>query len=198
MKLFSFFKKKKISKAEVADTSMPSPEQALFGKAALTIIGQTIEGYGFVKHAMEIKAYSTNIVFRKAEQYIKIYSTNYPLDYPYYYNVILGEGDSENFIEWDWNSIALWQIAKAIDPNALISSYDFPINENVEPSIQQANADLLKYGVNFLEGDLKQFHIVRSEMNQKREAYKILSKDQNGIYISADDMQSAEQKRKYS
>jgi|GEM_PF-727278 len=198
MRFLNLFKKKRVSEAKDAKAEAPSIEQKLFAEIVLEVIAPTLERYDFVKHIVEVKTYSTNIVFRKSKQYIEIHSTNYPLDYPYHYNILLGEGDSENFSESDWNSIALWQLAKTIDTNALTSAYDFPNGENVKPSIEQAIEDLLTYGGSFLKGDLTQFNIARSQINQQRRPYKILSQNKKGVYVAADDPKSNEQKQKYS
>src|SRR5688500_17913670 len=109
MGIFDFFKRKK--KIEPA-AGKPSPEQILFSGTVLDIMSPTFEKFGFSRHRVEVEEYFTTIIFRNGKRYIKISGTTYPTDYPYSYNVILGEGDSEEFYEWDWNSIALWQLKK--------------------------------------------------------------------------------------
>ena len=91
---------------ETVKTSKPSPEQTLFADNVLEIISPTVETFGFVRHRTEIENHFTTIIFRKDKQYIKINGSTYPTRYPYSYNLILGDGDSEDFSEWDWNSIA--------------------------------------------------------------------------------------------
>lgn len=81
--------------------SKPSPEQILFANTVLEVFSSTAESVDFVRHRTEIDKHFTTIVFRKGELYIKISGSTYPTDSPYYYNVILGEGDSEDFFEWD-------------------------------------------------------------------------------------------------
>jgi len=198
MGLLDFFKRNKKLKSEAIKTEKPSPEQILFADTVLEFIGPTVESHDFLRQVTEVKTYSANIVYRKGKQYIKISSTNYPTDYPYYYNIILGEGDSENFFEYDWNSIALWALARVIAPETTISSYDFPFNEQVKPSIQQANVDLIKFGDTFLKGEMAFFYRARQTINQQREPYKIHSPDKNGNYTTTDEPKSVDQKRKYS
>lgn len=106
--LFDFFKRKN-------PDDKPSPEQTLFVDTALQIISPTVEQFGFVRHLVETKKYFSTIVFRRDKLYVKIQSTIFPTDYPYHYNVVLGEGDSENVFEWDWNSVALWRLKQSID-----------------------------------------------------------------------------------
>lgn len=78
-------------------TSKPSPEHTLFADTVLEFISPTVEKFGFVRHRIEIEAYLTTIIFRKDKQYIKVSGSTYPTDYPYSYNIILGEGDSGDF-----------------------------------------------------------------------------------------------------
>ncbi len=68
----------------------PSPHR-LFSKVALQIIGPTVEQYGFVKHKKKAEKFFTEIIFRKNSQYIQISASTYPTDYPYFYNIILGD-----------------------------------------------------------------------------------------------------------
>jgi len=110
MGLLDFFKRNKKLKTETVKTNKPSPEQTLFADNVLEIISPTVETFGFVRHKTEIEECFTTVIFRKDKQYIKISGSTYPTDYPYSYNVILGEGDSEDVYEWDWNSIALWRL----------------------------------------------------------------------------------------
>jgi len=102
------------------------------------------------------------------KQYIKISGSTYPTDYPYCYNIILGEGDSEEMIEWDWNSIALWRLKSKIEPTAEAKEYEFPFGDKVKSSISNANKELIKYADAFLCGNLTLFYKVRSEQNKER------------------------------
>jgi hypothetical protein len=179
-------------------TEKPSPEQISFANTVLQIISPNVENFDFVRYRTEISTYSTTIVYRKGKQYIKIYSTTYPTDYPYYYNIVLGEGDSEDVFEYDWNSIAVWAMARIIDPTASVVSYSFPYEDKVRPSVLIANADLINYGNTFLKGDLSIFYEARKAVNQKREPYKIHKSDGKGNYNVIDEPISAEKKKKYS
>jgi hypothetical protein len=99
MGLLDFFKKNNKSKTETVKTEKPSLEQILFADTVLEIISPAVETFGFVRHRTEIETYSSTIIFRKDRQYIKISGSTYPTDYPYSYNIILGDGDSEDFFE---------------------------------------------------------------------------------------------------
>lgn len=198
MGILDFFKQNQKSKTEKIETEKPSPEQILFTDTALQIINPTVEKYGFTRHRTTVKTYFSSIVWRKDKQYIKVESTNYPTDYPFYYNLVLGEGESEDFFEYDWNSIALWRFKKMIDPLSRAQEYEFPFDDKVKFSISNANKELLKYADTFLNGDLTLFHKVRSEQNKNRDPYKIHTPDKNGNYRTTDESKSVEQKKKYS
>jgi hypothetical protein len=110
----------------------------------------------------------------------------------------LGEGDSDNFFEYDWNSIALWRLKIKIDPTAQAKEFEFPIGDNVKFSISNVNKELLKYADTFLNGDLSLFYETRSEQNKGREPYKVHTPDKDGKYTTTDEPTSVEQKKKYS
>ncbi len=118
--------------------------------------------------------------------------------YLYSYNIVLGEGDSDDFLEWDWNSIALWRLKNKIDPTTKAKEYEFPYGDKVKVSISNANKKLLKYADTFLRGDLTLFYETRSEQNKGRESYKIHTPDKNGNYATTDEQTSVEQKKKYT
>lgn len=196
MGIFDFIKGNKKNKSE--KTEKPSPEQKLFSEKAMEILIPTFEKFGFKKHRIEIAKHSSIIIYRKENQYLKISSTTYPTDYPYFYNIILGEGDSEDVFEYDWNSITLWRFKKKIDSKLKASEYEFPSKKGVESSLENARNELLKYGLTFLSGDLDLFFEIRKEQNQNREPYKIYSPNQNGKYQTSYEPKSVEQKKKYS
>ena len=203
MRILDFFGRNKIPHAKLTDADNPSPERAAFAENVLLIIIPSVEKFGFKRTKAEIKTYSTTIVFRKEKQYIKISSTSYPTDYPYYYNIILGEGDSDDFVEYDWNSVSLFELAKVINPLTNVNSYNFPVGDpkfadTINLSIAKTNKDLLRYGSSFLNGDLSVFYHARKKVNESREPYKISKIGDNGTYHTAYDSKSAEQKKKYS
>jgi len=202
MGIFDFFKRNKSGNKKTVKEE-PSREQAAFAENVLLIISPTVEKFGFKKVAEEVRTYSTAITFRNRDQYIKIENSSYPTDYPYYYFVVLGEGSSDNFFEYDWNSVSLAALVNIIRPTSNKISYRFPIGdpkfaETIKRSITKANKDLLKYGASFLNGDLSIFHQARKKVNEGREPYKISVIDQNGTRQTTYNPKSAEQKKKYS
>ena len=197
MKLLDFFKQHTKLKTEIVKTTKPSPEHILFANTVLEVINPTLEKFGFSRHRTEIEKNNTTIVFRKDNQYIKVNGSTYPTDYPYSYNIILGEGDSEDFFECDWNSISLWLLKMKIESNTDAKEFEFPFGDKVNFSINHANKELLKYGETFLHGDLTLFYKTRSELNKNREPYKIYSTDKDGNYTTTYEPKSIEQKKKY-
>lgn len=175
----------------------PSPHR-LFSKVVLQIISPTVEQYGFVRHKKKAEKFFTEIIFRKNSQYIKISASTYPTDYPYFYNIILGDGDSDGFPEYDWNSIALWRLKRKLNPAVKAEQYAFPSAEEMQVSLTKANQELLKYANDFMTGDMTLFYETRSERNKLREPYKIHAPNKFGIYETADDPKSAGLKKKYS
>ena len=174
----------------------PSSEQKRFAESVLTIFSPTVEQFEFKLHKKEVKKYSATIVWKKKNQYVKVNSTTYPPD-GLYYNIILGEGDSDDFFEYDWNSVAIWALAKITEPKAKLGSYDFPFDD-VELNVKNANQDLIMYGEDFLKGDLTIFYEARKKINKKRQPYKIHKPDKNGVYSTEEDPKSARKKKRYS
>jgi hypothetical protein len=198
MNILKFFKQNGKAKNETVETEKASAEHILFAEKTLEILSSDIESFGFERTKTKIEKYSTVIIYKKDKQYIKISGSTYPTDYPYSYNIIFGEGDSENFPETDWNSIALWKLKKFIEPNSKAKEYEFPFNEKVKFSIENANVELLKFGITFLNGEMEKFYEVRKEQNVNREPYKIYSKDENGNYKTDYEKESMMLKQKYS
>jgi len=198
MGLLNFFKLNKKLKTETVKTTKPSPEHILFADIVLELISPTVEQFGFVRHRTEIEKYFTTIIFRKDKQYIKVSGSTYPTDYPYFYNIILGEGDSEHLLEYDWNSTALWRLKNKMDPKIDPQVYEFPLGDKVKSSVSKANKELLKYGKTYLRGDLTLFYETRSEQNQVKEPMKIHTPDKNGKYTTTYEQKSVEQKKKYT
>jgi len=150
-----------------------SLEHRLFIEKAMSIIGTSVETFGFVRHDIKIEEYFSKVTYRKGKLYIQIKGTTYPTDYPYSYNIVLGVGESENFNEWDWNSIALWRLINKMENKNDSKEYDFPFNDKIEISILNAKNELLKYADSFMKNDLKLFNEVLSEQNITREKYKL-------------------------
>jgi hypothetical protein len=193
-----FFKKIKKTDTETVILKKPSLNHIAFADKALEIFSPEMEKFGFIGHRTEIDTNLTTIVFRKDKQYIKIDGSTEPRDLNDCYNIILGEGDSEDFWEWDWNSIALWRLKRTINPKAKTQEYSFPFGDEISDNLISAKKELLKFGQTFLNGDLTLFYNTRQEQNRDREPYKIHSPDNYGKYQTIDEPRSTEMKKKYS
>lgn len=171
MRFFNFFKTKK-PKQGIELT--PSPEHIYFSECVKKIIEPFLSQYNFQVYREEIQKHFTTIIYRNEKLYIKVSATTHPLDYPYTFGFILGEGDSEDFFKWDWNSIPFWRLKQEIIPKAKTKVHSFPCPGKYELSLKKAKNELLKYGVTFLNGDLKLFIEARKKYNKEREPYKII------------------------
>lgn len=169
MNILKFFKQNRNAKNVTVEAERASAEHILFAEKTLEVLSSNIESFGFERTKTKIKKYVTEIIYKKDNRYIKISGSTYPTDYPYCYNIIFGEGDSENFPENDWNSIALWKLKKLIEPDSKAKEYEFPFNEKVQFSIENANIELLRFGITFLNGEMEKFYEVRKEQNAIRE-----------------------------
>jgi len=203
MGLLGFFRKNRRTEGNAIISENASPEQTAFAESVLSIMEKTMVESGFKRDRAEIKTYSTTIVFRKGKRYVKISSSSYPTDYPYCYNLVLGEGDSNNFFEYDWNSVSIAGLAKIIDPLNNADSYNFPVGDpafdkTIKFSVENANRDLLKYGAGFLAGDLSIFYQARKDVNNQREPYRISTPGENGARETTYEPISVKQKKKYS
>ena len=137
-------------------------------------------------------------VYAKNDLYIRIDANTHFRDYPMYFNIILGEGDTE-WPDKDWNAIALWRIAREIDKNTTLKEYPLVTDEkHLEKTIQKAKEDFLTYHAGFLDGNLGIFREARKNMNKNREAYKIHTPNKDGSYSVEIDKESLKLKKKYS
>lgn len=163
----------------------------------MEILEPEIKKFGFNRHRTETKEYSSVIIWRRENQYIKVDSTTYATDYPFFYSLVFGEGDSENFFEYDWNVASLTCFKNKLEDVKCFEP-DFPTKDNMKKSITQTLIDLQKYGQTFLNNDLTLFYQVRSDINKSREPYKIHSPDKDGNYKTTDEQICVEQKKKCS
>jgi len=186
------------TKATSKTTGKPLAEHKLFATKTMAIVIPTFEAFGFKKHRVEIGNHASTLIYRKGDQYLKISSNTYPREYPYHFNILLGEGNSEDFFEYDWNAVPLWRFKKVIKPELKAGEFEFPTADGIEKSLKNAKAELLKYGQAFLNGDLDLFYQIRKAQNIDRAPYKIHSPDKNGNYQTIVEPKSLGQKKKYS
>ncbi len=167
------------------------------GKLALAIFREALAPYGFKRESKKTEEYFCNIVFVNGERYVKISSNIHPRDYPPYFNVVLGEGSRE-FVESDWNSIALWRLKNLMTNTDTGGEYNLETPDKLPELLEHAKAELLEFGTGFLTGDVELFRQARSEQNKGREPYKIHSPNKDGKYTVTDEPESVKMKEKYS
>jgi len=168
-----------------------------FVEAASEIFDTFLGGHGFKNEVREVEDSICTMVYKRDDLYIKISASVHPRDYPYYYNVILGQG-SADWPETDWNSIALWHMKKEVSPELKAEEYSMVDFDKIDLSLENAKCELEKYGDSFLNGELTTFEKVRKSINQQREPYKIHQKDQAGRFETIIDSASAKLKERFS
>src|SRR5689334_14351589 len=101
-----------------------------FNKIVIENFDSFLTGKGFRFESCKKDDYFYKRVYRKNNQYIMIDANMDPRDYPYFWNVVLGEGATE-MPEADWNNIALWQLMRPLEnPSAKeLSVKDSEINK---------------------------------------------------------------------
>ena len=81
---------------------------------------------------------------------------------------------------------------------AKASEYPFPARAAVPSVIARMRADLRRYALKFLKGDLAAFERARSKVNRAREPYKIHTPNGDGTYRAEVDPASAALKARFS
>lgn len=155
-----------------------------------------LELFGFKRKSSKVESEIAENIYVKGDLYIKIMVDLNLRDFPYYFNIVLGEGPL-SFPECDWNSIPLWRLtdsqSKYKPGYYLITDID-----SIDHILTQANADLKKYGSHFLNGELAMFNEARKSQNISREPYKVHIPKKDGGYKTVSDARSRKLKRKYS
>lgn len=168
---------------------------AQFLTSALQIFQPLQTTYGFTLSENSHDEFFAEIIFTSKSRYVKIHVNSHPHDYPYYINVVLGEG-SLDWPETDWNSVALWRLKQKTVNEAF--EYLLKSEDDVQTKIEMAFSDLIEYGKGFLNNDLQLFYEIRREQTRAREPYKIYQPDNEGKYLITYDAESVELKKKYS
>jgi hypothetical protein len=168
-----------------------------FGKNALIIFKKALTPYGFKRESKKTDQYFCDIVFVNDERYIKVEANIHPRDYPPYFNIVLGEGPRD-FIESDWNSVALWRLKNMITDTDSGREYSLEGVMDLPGLLEKSKDEMLKYGEKFLSGDTDIFHQARKAQNKDREPYKVYSPDENGNYSVSNEPESVKIKKKYT
>ncbi len=175
MGIFDFLKPRNNSK--------PSRKHISFSNLALEVIGNPLEENGFEFYRKKVETYFTTIIWTKEKQYVKLSASDFPTDYPYTFDIILGEGNCDDFFESEWDSISISDIQKLSEPNKKYNGYDFPKKSKFRESLEKAKTDLSEFGNGFLNGNLELFYKARILTNGENKPEKIIKKDKNGKVI---------------
>lgn len=174
-----------------------SSELKMFSKIIISIFDEMFENYGFTLKTTKVEEYFCDITYIKKSNYVRFQATIHPLDYPSYYNIILGDGNLD-WPESDWNGIALWHMKNYSEKKEIGKPYSLLKFEGIEFSLKHAKSELEKYALNFLKGDLIDFFNVRSFINSQREPYKIYEANNDKRYSVKNDIESSNLKKKFS
>lgn len=165
------------------DNSKPSEKHILFSNLALEIIGNPLEQNGFNFYRKKVETYFTTIIWTKGKQYVKLSASDFPTDYPYTFDIILGEGNCDDFFESEWDSISISKIQRLTEPSKKYNGYDFQKKREFKAVLEKAKNELIEFGNGFLNGELESFYEARTLTNRKNKPKKIIKKDKNGKFI---------------
>jgi hypothetical protein len=163
------------------------------------LIAPWLAGFGFSQAHREVGRWTATVSFTNGRRYVRLSASCDPRDAPSYCNVILGEGDLK-WPEVDWNGVALWRLARDQGDS---EASEYPLEagaaEDAVPDlVERMRADLERYAMGFLRGDVSTFHRVRAETNRTREPYRIHTPNGDGRYKTEVDSDSAELKARFS
>lgn len=168
-----------------------------FLKTVLDTFSDLMSKHGFKKESKKLVIHGCIVTYKNGERYIQVEVNVHPHDYPYYWNILLGEGSLE-WPEYDWNHIALWHIKNYFNEGDG-SEYKIDLDKTtIRKTILVGKRDLEKYGEDFLKRDLKLFYKLRSKMNKERDPYKIYFPNKDGTYSMTLDEESKRLKEKFS
>lgn len=170
-----------------------------FKKAAIKQFHDLLISKGFKPKKRRIEDWSCEIVYTASDdrRYVGIESSMHPRDYPYFFNVVLGEG-SLDWPEADWNGIALWRIINLKTGENKAKEYNLSDGKQIEDLMIQSRNDFEKYCIDFLDGNLESFYAARKKQNTEREPYKIHKPTSDGKYTIEYDKVSEKLKKKFS
>ncbi len=146
-----------------------------FQRACREFVDDVLAELGFVKKEPQKPSSNfCNTTYCNGELYVQFSCTDDVRDHPVMLYVLLGEGSTEDFFEWDWSHIALWRLTE--EKNLGKKGYYLHTdNITIEEAVSHAITDLIECGQDFLSGDLKLFKKVRAKITREREPYKVHS-----------------------
>jgi hypothetical protein len=183
-----------------------SPLEHTFSAACGVVFDSLLLSYGFSPAAARLGPKSCEQDYCAGHRYIAVSVSADPREPPSYSNIVLGEGSVE-WPERDWNSVALWRVARDNGGGEKASLGTYPL---AHESLNQASAsglvpiftrmrdDLVAVASDFLNGDLSAFRRSRAFQTRGRAPYAIHRPDGHGGYVSSVDLVSAKLKAQFS
>lgn len=168
-----------------------------FDKLVLDKFSKILEKHDFQLARNRIEKYFCEIIYANNMLYVTFQANINPRDRPPYFNILLGEGPIE-WPDYDWNNVALWHFAKQDKKNNHHGEYLLGNSLELEDDLKKAKNDLMKYGRDFLNGDLSCFYKIRKDINKKREPYKIYISNKKGVCSDKYDKVSMKMREKYT
>lgn len=172
------------------------PEIAAFVAAAREVIAPWLATFGFSQAEREVDRSTARVTFANGARYVQLSASCDPRDSPSHCNVVLGEG-ALAWPEVDWNGVALWRLAP-VRSRAKASEYPLCARPAVRSVVARMRADLRRYALGFLKGNLAAFKRARSNVNRTREPYKIHRPNEDGTYRTEADPASAALKARFT
>ena len=169
---------------------------ATFVAGTRDLIAPWLAGFGFSQGEREVGRWTATVSFTNGTRYVRLSASCDPREAPSYCNVVLGEGDLK-WPEVDWNGVALWRLARD-QGDAEASEYLLEAGAAVPDLVERMRADLERYALGFLRGEVSTFHRVRANTNRTREPYRIHRPNGDGTYRTEVDPDSAELKARFS
>ena len=119
--------------------------------------------FGFQLLKFKISEYGTTIIWIKNKSYIELSGNTHPHDAPSFYAILLGEYKGDYYHYADLDCVGLWRLKAIQENHDELHDTPFPLGIDIVPSLTKTRDDLLKYGNNFLQGNLTEFYKARKK-----------------------------------
>ena len=185
---------------------LASPLERGFAATCAAIFDALLLSHGFTRGAARLEPSFCTQDYCAGTRYITVSVSADPRDPPFYSNVVLGDGSVE-WPERDWNSVALWRLARDRGAGDEVSPGNYPLSDSKEnqsippdlgPLFTRMRDDLVSFAADFLTADLRAFRRTRAAQTRARSPYMIHRPDGRGGYVSSVDPASVKLKERFS
>jgi hypothetical protein len=182
------------------------PLERAFAAACAAIFDAPFLSHGFSRGTARLEPTFCTQDYCAGTRYIAVSVTADPREPPFYSNIRLGDG-SVDWPDRDWNSVALWRLARKRGVGDEVSPGNYPLSDSAEgqlipsdlgPLFTRMRDDLISFAADFLTDDLRAFRRVRAAQTRARSPYMIHCPDGQGGYVSSVDPASAKLKERFS